>query len=326
MPDLHAVARTNFCDIGVIADPASGRCVVVSAIDNLVKGAAGQAIQNLNLALGFDETAGLLVKALIKIGGSLLDDPASRQRHRAADCGGRRVGIARDGRAWRRQADDPLSRRARHPEPVRGRAAGHDGRNHRRGAQGSRGNREYATGRRAGAAGAKAVGLTGIDAGLATAEQLDPELGFVGRVTASDPRVARYADGARVICPLSPAWPAERDGQVFNVNGDSMAVAIASSWQVDRLVFLTDVPGVLDAQKSIIPVLTIAGLPANLIDAGVATGGMQAKLNAATDAVADGVQEVRIVKGFGPRYREARVRWRRDRHTNCGPHHDPLRS
>jgi N-acetyl-gamma-glutamyl-phosphate reductase len=60
VPDLHAVARTNFCDIGVVADPASGRCVVVSAIDNLGKGAAGQAIQNLNLVLGFEETAGLL--------------------------------------------------------------------------------------------------------------------------------------------------------------------------------------------------------------------------------------------------------------------------
>jgi N-acetyl-gamma-glutamyl-phosphate reductase len=60
VPDLHAVQRTNFCDIGVTADPASGRVVVVSAIDNLVKGAAGQAIQNLNLAAGFQETAGLL--------------------------------------------------------------------------------------------------------------------------------------------------------------------------------------------------------------------------------------------------------------------------
>jgi N-acetyl-gamma-glutamyl-phosphate reductase len=60
VPDLHAVAKTNFCDIGVIADPASGRCVVVSAIDNLVKGAAGQAIQNLNLVLGLAETAGLI--------------------------------------------------------------------------------------------------------------------------------------------------------------------------------------------------------------------------------------------------------------------------
>jgi N-acetyl-gamma-glutamyl-phosphate reductase len=60
VPDLRGVARTNFCDLGVISDPVSGRCVVISAIDNLVKGAAGQAIQNLNLVLGFDETTGLL--------------------------------------------------------------------------------------------------------------------------------------------------------------------------------------------------------------------------------------------------------------------------
>jgi N-acetyl-gamma-glutamyl-phosphate reductase len=60
VPDLHAVAHTNFCDIGVTLDSKSGRAVVVSAIDNLVKGAAGQAVQNMNLALGFDETEGLL--------------------------------------------------------------------------------------------------------------------------------------------------------------------------------------------------------------------------------------------------------------------------
>lgn len=60
MPDLHAVARTNFCDIGVTVDAATGRAVVVSAIDNLVKGAAGQAVQNMNLMLGFAETEGLL--------------------------------------------------------------------------------------------------------------------------------------------------------------------------------------------------------------------------------------------------------------------------
>jgi N-acetyl-gamma-glutamyl-phosphate reductase len=60
VPDLHAVARTNFCDIGIALDPRTGRAVVVSAIDNLVKGAAGQAIQNMNLMLGFGETEGLL--------------------------------------------------------------------------------------------------------------------------------------------------------------------------------------------------------------------------------------------------------------------------
>ena len=59
-PDLRGVARTNFCDIGVSVDAATGRAVVVSAIDNLVKGAAGQAIQNINLMLGLPETEGLL--------------------------------------------------------------------------------------------------------------------------------------------------------------------------------------------------------------------------------------------------------------------------
>jgi N-acetyl-gamma-glutamyl-phosphate reductase len=59
-PDLSGVAHTNFCDIGFQLDEATGRCVVVSAIDNLGKGAAGQAVQNMNLMLGFDEGEGLL--------------------------------------------------------------------------------------------------------------------------------------------------------------------------------------------------------------------------------------------------------------------------
>ena len=60
MPDLRGVARTNFCDLGVTLDAKTGRAVVVSAIDNLVKGAAGQAVQNMNLMLGYPETEGLL--------------------------------------------------------------------------------------------------------------------------------------------------------------------------------------------------------------------------------------------------------------------------
>jgi N-acetyl-gamma-glutamyl-phosphate reductase len=60
LPDIAAVSRTNFCDIGFKFDPPTGRAVIVSAIDNLVKGAAGQAIQNMNLMLGCDESAGLL--------------------------------------------------------------------------------------------------------------------------------------------------------------------------------------------------------------------------------------------------------------------------
>jgi N-acetyl-gamma-glutamyl-phosphate reductase len=59
-PDLLSVARTNFCDIGVTLHAATGRAVVVAAIDNLGKGAAGQAVQNMNLAFGLPETQGLL--------------------------------------------------------------------------------------------------------------------------------------------------------------------------------------------------------------------------------------------------------------------------
>lgn len=59
MPDLRAVQRTNFCDIGVKVDEATGRGVAVSVIDNLGKGAAGQAVQNMNLMLGLAEEEGL---------------------------------------------------------------------------------------------------------------------------------------------------------------------------------------------------------------------------------------------------------------------------
>lgn len=60
LPEIKHAAYTNFCDIGWRVDTASGRMVLVAVLDNLVKGAAGQAIQNLNVALGLDERAGLL--------------------------------------------------------------------------------------------------------------------------------------------------------------------------------------------------------------------------------------------------------------------------
>jgi N-acetyl-gamma-glutamyl-phosphate reductase len=59
LPDIREVKGTNFCDIGVRVDTRTERVVVVAAIDNLVKGAAGAAVQNMNVALGYPETAGL---------------------------------------------------------------------------------------------------------------------------------------------------------------------------------------------------------------------------------------------------------------------------
>lgn len=146
------------------------------------------------------------------------------------------------------------------------------------------------------ALGARAVGLTGIDAGLANAEQLDPGLGFVGQVVSSNPALLNLLTEAGYLPVV--ACVAGGDA-VYNVNGDSMAVAVASQWSSHRLVFLTDVAGVMDAEKRIMPELTREDC-ARLIETGVATGGMQAKLNAATEAVTRGVREVRIVKGSDP--------------------------
>jgi N-acetyl-gamma-glutamyl-phosphate reductase len=60
LPEIKHVAHTNFCDIGWKVDEPTGRLVLVACLDNLVKGAAGQAVQAFNLALGLDERAGLL--------------------------------------------------------------------------------------------------------------------------------------------------------------------------------------------------------------------------------------------------------------------------
>lgn len=59
LPEIKFVANTPYCDIGCAVDEATGQLIVVSAEDNLLKGAASQALQNANLALGFDEGAGL---------------------------------------------------------------------------------------------------------------------------------------------------------------------------------------------------------------------------------------------------------------------------
>jgi acetylglutamate kinase len=170
-------------------------------------------------------------------------------------------------------------------------------------------------------AGLRPVGLTGIDSGIATAEELDPELGFVGNVVSSDPALLETLTGAGYL-PVVACVAGGKRGEVFNVNGDSMAVAVASGWAVDRLVFLTDVPGVLDAAKNILPSLTSAECE-GLIATGVATGGMQAKLNAATSAVANGVREVRIVNGAHPNvltevFRGARIGTRIVREAETG--------
>ena len=85
-------------------------------------------------------------------------------------------------------------------------------------------------------------------------------------------------------------------GNVYNVNADQMAVACAASYAAESLLFLTDVEGVRDKDGVICPILTCEQSK-NLIQEGVATGGMQAKLEAAMDALHKGVQQVLIAPG-----------------------------
>lgn len=144
-------------------------------------------------------------------------------------------------------------------------------------------------------AGAQAVGLSGIDAFLAEAEQLDPELGAVGRVTRSNPALLHLLTANRYL-PVVACVAGDRQGHVYNVNADQMAVACAAAFGAGQLIFLTDVDGVLDSSRQIRTVLT-ARESERLIAEGVATGGMQAKLDAALAALRGGVEQVRIAPG-----------------------------
>jgi len=147
-------------------------------------------------------------------------------------------------------------------------------------------------------AGARAVGLTGLDSGLVEARQMDPELGWVGRVVGSNPALLELLT-AHGYTPVVACLAGDAAGRMYNVNADQMAVACAAGFRVDRLIFLTDVQGVLDAERRPLACLTAAECR-KLIEAGVATGGMQAKLNAAVAALEQGVGQVFIAFGAEP--------------------------
>ena len=146
--------------------------------------------------------------------------------------------------------------------------------------------------------GADAVGLSGIDACLTEAVQLNPELGAVGKVVKANAKVLDVLT-ANGFLPVVACVAGDRQGNIYNVNADQMAVACAVGFGASKLLFLTDVDGVRGADGQVIPVLTLAQSQ-RLIADGVATGGMQAKLNAAGAALSGGVAEVLIAHGAAP--------------------------
>lgn len=145
------------------------------------------------------------------------------------------------------------------------------------------------------AAGARPVGLTGLDAGLVDAEPLGEEWGAVGKPVRCDAELLHLLTRERYL-PVAACIAGDANGAVYNVNADRMAVACASSFAAEKLIFLTDVDGVRGAGGKVLKSLTAAEA-AGLIEKGIATGGMQAKLESAMAAIETGVGEIVIASG-----------------------------
>lgn len=148
------------------------------------------------------------------------------------------------------------------------------------------------------AAGAKAVGLSGIDAALVEAIPLGGEYGAVGKPVRTNPEVLEVLCSAGFL-PVVACVAGDRAGNVYNVNADQMAVACAVGFRADRLFFLTDVEGVRDASGTTASTLNSAQID-DLMRNGIATGGMRAKLEAAREALGGGVAQVVIAPGARP--------------------------
>ncbi len=160
-------------------------------------------------------------------------------------------------------------------------------------------------------AGALAVGISGKDGNLLRARRLtrtvrDPDsriervldLGFVGEPERVDTRVLYALSGSGVIPVIAPVGIGE-DGQTYNINADTAAGAVAGALSATRLLMLTDVPGVLDANKRLIPELTAEEARAAIAD-GTISGGMIPKVETCLDAVAQGARAAVILDGRVP--------------------------
>lgn len=161
------------------------------------------------------------------------------------------------------------------------------------------------------AAGGKALGISGKDAGLVTATKVertakDPDsnieravdLGFVGEPSKVDTTILETASGAGMIPVVAPIGAGE-DGHTYNINADTMAGAIASALGAARLFLLTDVPGVLGQDGALLTDLTPKDI-AQLRRDGTITGGMIPKLETCVAAVEAGCDAAVVLDGRVP--------------------------
>lgn len=144
--------------------------------------------------------------------------------------------------------------------------------------------------------GVPAIGLSGEDGALITAEVIDSgSLGFAGRPTDVNTRLLRAIMGAGNLPIISPvAYNGESgEGGALNVNGDDAAAAIAAAMRANELLLIADVEGVHGEHGEVMPALTV-DVARDLIENGTAAGGMAAKLESAHAALLGGVERVRI--------------------------------
>jgi acetylglutamate kinase len=146
-----------------------------------------------------------------------------------------------------------------------------------------------------------AVGLSGEDAGLITASARDPELGYVGDVEAVNPGIIDRLLAEELV-PVVATIGTDLEGQAYNINADTAAGAVAEALQAEKLVYLTDVAGVLSDVKNpftLIPYASADELD-KLVADGVLTGGMIPKIASCTQAVRNGVKHAHILDGRVP--------------------------
>jgi acetylglutamate kinase len=146
--------------------------------------------------------------------------------------------------------------------------------------------------------GGKAVGLSGKDAKLMTCTPTDPDLGLVGTPSEVDPGILHTLfrdDAIPVIAPLG----AGKNGETFNINGDTAAGAIASALKADRLLLLTDIDGVRDADGAVMTELSPSQIKKMTAD-GVIAGGMIPKTETCLTAIEGGVRAAVILDGRAP--------------------------
>lgn len=145
------------------------------------------------------------------------------------------------------------------------------------------------------AQGGKAVGISGKDANLMVCEQTDPELGLVGTPKTMNTEVIKALFAAEMIPVIAPLGTGP-DGETFNVNGDTAAGAIAGRLHADRLLLLTDVAGVKNADGQVISELSPSAVR-KMIAEGTIQGGMIPKTETALAAIDGGVRAVVILDG-----------------------------